>query len=228
MINESSNHNISTGQMSSTFSTSIPITPIWFQDWIPETAISTFAICLGLSILALLYKSISIIQFKLLNPSSSIHHHQHHHNHLSSNLNQSNRKSNEEFESHPLNLDDEAHHQTLINTPHLRPDSSLHSIPTSTCSSQPPHHDDHFLDYPSHPTTTLHSNSTFSHRFSLIFQKTNLLRCFLVTLQAGLGYLLMLAVMTYNIYYFIAILIGTFLGEAFFGQTNSSSTHHHA
>ncbi|MBW0496535.1 hypothetical protein O181_036250 [Austropuccinia psidii MF-1] len=40
----------------------------------------------------------------------------------------------------------------------------------------------------------------------------------LAALHASIGYFLMLAVMTYNIYYFIAIILGYFCGEVIFGR----------
>ncbi|EGG01871.1 uncharacterized protein MELLADRAFT_75553 [Melampsora larici-populina 98AG31] len=226
MLNESSNTS-SVGPMSSTFSTSIPISPIWFQDWKPQTAAATFAVCFGLSILAFVYKSISFIKSKVLKPT---------HEELSTLDHQSRRRSRSRSKldedcdelinrSDTLNMEDG--HSKFNNTPGSPPsDSQLHSDPNRSSET----HDD-FLDYPSRSSLQVESRSKLTsrptHRFLLIFNKPNLLRCCLVTIQAGLGYLLMLAVMTYNIYYFMAILMGTFIGEAIFGQTDSSS-HDHA
>ncbi|KAF2741116.1 Ctr copper transporter-like protein [Polyplosphaeria fusca] len=45
-------------------------------------------------------------------------------------------------------------------------------------------------------------------------------RAGLMTVIAGVGYLLMLAVMTYNVGYFLSVLGGTLLGELAFGRFN--------
>lgn len=45
-------------------------------------------------------------------------------------------------------------------------------------------------------------------------------RAGLMTVIAGVGYLLMLAVMTFNVGYFLSVLGGTFLGEIAFGRFN--------
>jgi len=52
-------------------------------------------------------------------------------------------------------------------------------------------------------------------------------RAALVTVHAGVGWLLMLAVMTMNVGYFISVLAGTFLGELAVGRF-SSGAHDHA
>ncbi|KAF2178689.1 Ctr copper transporter-like protein [Zopfia rhizophila CBS 207.26] len=48
-------------------------------------------------------------------------------------------------------------------------------------------------------------------------------RAALMTVIAAIGYLLMLAVMTYNIGYFISVLGGTLIGELAFGRFNQAS-----
>ncbi|KAF2259064.1 putative Ctr copper transporter [Lojkania enalia] len=51
-------------------------------------------------------------------------------------------------------------------------------------------------------------------------------RAALMTVLAGVAYLLMLAVMTYNVGYFLSILAGTFVGELAFGRfTNQALLH---
>ncbi|KAE8845935.1 hypothetical protein HRS9139_00502 [Pyrenophora teres f. teres] len=54
---------------------------------------------------------------------------------------------------------------------------------------------------------------------------TDLPRAVLVMIAVGVGYLLMLAVMTYNIGYFMSVLAGTFIGEVAFGRFNQASMH---
>jgi hypothetical protein len=43
--------------------------------------------------------------------------------------------------------------------------------------------------------------------------------------NAGVGYLLMLAVMTVNVGYFISVLAGTLIGELIFGRFNQAWSH---
>ncbi|KAF2418005.1 copper transporter [Tothia fuscella] len=64
--------------------------------------------------------------------------------------------------------------------------------------------------------------STPAWRFSV-----DLPRAAFATLIAGLGYLLMLAVMTFNVGYFISVLAGLFIGELAVGRFNSVMDEHH-
>jgi len=52
-------------------------------------------------------------------------------------------------------------------------------------------------------------------------------RAAMVTVIAGIGYLLMLAVMTYNVGYFLSILAGTLIGELAVGRYNQIVEEHH-
>ncbi|KAK5018633.1 copper transporter [Cryomyces antarcticus] len=52
-------------------------------------------------------------------------------------------------------------------------------------------------------------------------------RAVLVTTMAGVGYLLMLAVMTLNVGYFLSILAGTFVGELLVGRYAQVEEGHH-
>ncbi|KAG5298515.1 low affinity copper transporter [Histoplasma ohiense] len=63
-------------------------------------------------------------------------------------------------------------------------------------------------------------NRTPPFRFSV-----DLPRAALVMVIAGVGYLLMLAVMTMNIGYFMSILAGVFVGDLAVGRFGSSETH---
>ncbi|THZ80845.1 Ctr copper transporter [Aureobasidium pullulans] len=56
---------------------------------------------------------------------------------------------------------------------------------------------------------------------------TDLPRACIYTVQAGLGYLLMLAVMTLNVGYFLSVLAGLFVGELAIGRYASPVDDHH-
>ncbi|EME49509.1 hypothetical protein DOTSEDRAFT_68319 [Dothistroma septosporum NZE10] len=56
---------------------------------------------------------------------------------------------------------------------------------------------------------------------------TDLPRACIFTVQAGVGYLLMLAVMTLNVGYFLSVLAGLFVGELFVGRYTFADDGHH-
>ncbi|KAK4638016.1 uncharacterized protein CLAFUR5_01072 [Fulvia fulva] len=56
---------------------------------------------------------------------------------------------------------------------------------------------------------------------------TDLPRACIFTVQAGVGYLLMLAVMTLNVGYFLSVLAGLFVGELLVGRYTFADDGHH-
>ncbi|KAG0139292.1 hypothetical protein CROQUDRAFT_666720 [Cronartium quercuum f. sp. fusiforme G11] len=187
-----------------TFSSSMPASPIWFQDWIPQTVGATFAVCLGLSSLAILYKFTA--SFKLRNNFKS------------------------SLPTPPNRLDEARDH--LISRPESLDDTQKSALPHDYPHAALPRNSE-TQDYSDYSNAVDDQEAScqpkrkprFIIQILCKFMKIDILRCLLVTFQAGLGYLLMLAVMTYNIYYLMAILFGTFIGEVIFGQTDLLHDH---
>ncbi|KAH9819704.1 Ctr copper transporter [Melampsora americana] len=146
------------------FSASLPMTPLWFAGWQPKTAGTTFAACLGLFGLAILSKLLGALR---------------HQAHLA--------WSKLQWEE--LNTNDQS------------------------------------LDKSDKPDTVTESLKKGCRRTGPWTAEHDIPRGILAALHSGLDYFLMLAVMTFNVYFFIAIILGLFSGEVGFGRWSASSGH---
>ncbi|KAG0151967.1 hypothetical protein CROQUDRAFT_36089 [Cronartium quercuum f. sp. fusiforme G11] len=78
------------------------------------------------------------------------------------------------------------------------------------------------LDKSENNSTVVESLRPHRHQPMPWVAEHEILRGVLSALHAGLEYFLMLAVMTYNIYFFMSIVLGHFFGEVAFGRWNIS------
>ncbi|KAI5481454.1 protein of ctr copper transporter family [Pseudohyphozyma bogoriensis] len=145
--------------MMSAFTTELGMSNLWFVNWTPTTAGSTFGACVGLFFLAILSRLLAAL-----------------------------RSSAEIGWANALSL--YCTEERLF-------------VPTLTKS------DDKALPKPTHKPR---------HRSPPFISAIDVPRGILFAFQSFVGYLLMLAIMSYNAWFFVAILVGLGIGETAFGR----------
>ncbi|OQV12061.1 hypothetical protein BV898_13622 [Hypsibius exemplaris] len=68
---------------------------------------------------------------------------------------------------------------------------------------------------------SIQPGGTIRPKLRLLFRRFHLLQTFLLGVQTVLGYFLMLAAMTYNVWIFVAMVVGTVAGHFFFSWTSA-------
>ncbi|GAA5910099.1 hypothetical protein JCM8208_000955 [Rhodotorula glutinis] len=175
--------------MYTAFHTSLGSANLWFDGWTPTSPAATFAACLGLFFLAILSRVLAAVKVCAEAAwSTSLAHHRARRGPISL-------AADADADAPVLNQDhDDDKASQLEPTP-------APSYPASTSAS------------PSSPSRF--STAVYSPPFLLA---VDLPRALLLGLQAFVAYLVMLAVMSYNAYFFVAILVGLMAGELAVGR----------
>ncbi|GAA5842105.1 hypothetical protein JCM9279_002788 [Rhodotorula babjevae] len=179
--------------MSTAFTTSLGSSNLWFQGWTPTSAAATFGACLGLFFLAVLSRVLAAVKVCAEAAwSTSLAHHRAHRGRRGP---ISLAADADAGSPAPQDQDDDKASQ-------LDPQSAP-SYPLATSVS------------PSTPSRPSPSPTLYSPPFLLAI---DLPRALLLGLQAFVAYLVMLAVMSYNAYFFVAVLVGLMTGELAVGR----------
>ncbi|SCZ89199.1 BZ3500_MvSof-1268-A1-R1_Chr1-1g01023 [Microbotryum saponariae] len=192
--------NSSTATMGTSFSTTIGSSQLWFDGWIPTTSASTAGACIGLALLAILSRFLATVRTSCeANWTQSI--------------------LRQRLAQHQPLVD-----ATLLNTvptmPSRKGELDVASDPSDKAQARSELadllHKFHSSPAPFTPSIDLPRTAIFAIEL-LVFRTTQL--------QAFIGYLLMLAIMTYSAWFFISIISGLALGELLFGRFINSHGH---
>lgn len=176
--------------MATAFTTSLGDANLWFSGWTPTSPGSTFGACLGLAFLAILSRFLSAVKVCAeIAWAKSLHE-------------RSRRRQGAIALSSQPELEPKTGEEEEVAPAYMRT-SELAAGQSSSSRS------------PSPRLAGAVPTMPFSPPFSLAI---DLPRSVLFGLQAFISYLLMLAVMTFNAYFFIAILVGLMAGELAFGR----------
>ncbi|GAA5930643.1 hypothetical protein JCM3775_003831 [Rhodotorula graminis] len=176
--------------MHTAFTISLGSANLWFEGWTPTSPAATFGACLGLFFLAVLSRVLAAVKVCAETAwAASLAHHRAGRGPISL-------PADADAGSNALQDqdDDKASQLDPVAAP---------SYPSSTAAS------------PSSPSRGLSSPALYSPPFLLAI---DLPRALLLGLQAFVAYLVMLGVMTYNAYFFVAILVGLMAGELAVGR----------
>ncbi|GAA6011231.1 hypothetical protein JCM11491_006767 [Sporobolomyces phaffii] len=184
--------------MSTYFTTSLGASNLWFSSWTPTTAGATFGACLGLFFLAILSRFLAAVKSCAeVAWAESIRRQHASPRPSSSSSPATSRAASDEKATPPVSAD------LASILPDLSPSPS-NPAPSSSPSPSPPSSLS-VTRRPSHVTPQFHLAIDFP-------------RSILFGLQSFVAYLLMLAIMSFSAYFFIAVLVGLMVGELCFGR----------
>ncbi|GAA5897314.1 copper transporter family protein [Sporobolomyces salmoneus] len=191
-MNMGQSNSTSVMMMSTYFTTSLGASNLWFSSWTPTSPGSTFGACLGLFFLAILSRFLAAVKSCAEVAWARSLRQQYL---LSSRPSPS---------SAPVDSSNEA--KTSSSSP-PSPDlvSTLPVLPPTTTSS-------------GSPTSSSPSSQHLPPFTPPFYLSIDLPRSILFALQSFIAYLLMLAVMSYSAWFFIAIMVGLTVGELAFGR----------
>ncbi|GAA5982108.1 hypothetical protein JCM11641_000590 [Rhodosporidiobolus odoratus] len=190
-MNMGMDNSTTAGMMNTAFTTSLGAANLWFPSWTPTSPGSTFGACLGLFFLAILSRFLTAVK-ACAETAWATSLRQERLQALSSSSSPS-RGALTEKGAVPLAAD----------SPNLAKGLSRESSPPA------------FTSLSSAPPPALAPLPPFTPPFRLAI---DLPRSLLFGLQSFVTYLLMLAVMTFDVWFFVAILVGLMVGEVGFGR----------
>lgn len=193
--------------MATTFTTALGSSTLWFNGWTPTSPGATFAASLGLALVAVLSRFLTALKVCAeIAWHKSLHERQLRAAHRTARLQQLEQRDDDPDKATPPPQDraevpaaDSADAPAYARTPSSASIGSVRAAVPVAIAAAPAA----ASSFPVSPPFTL---------------AVDLPRSLLFGFQAFLSYLLMLAVMTYNAYFFIAILVGLIVGELAFGR----------